>query len=252
MTNVTPSMPTAEIGFLPELEFSYTEAMNSLATNLSFCGDHLHTLLITSRYAYEGKSFVSMNLMRTLASLGKRVVLLDADLRRSKMMSLYRIRFSTERNMGLAHYLAGMCEMQDIVYETNLPNAYLIPIGREVGSSLQLLSSKRLPELIERLRASFDMVLVDTPPAGMIVDALEIAKHCDGTLMVVRYNRGRKQDLVELVESINKTGCPVIGNVLNQVDFRSFTSRTHYYRSERYSSYYKRGYGLYTVSKKKK
>lgn len=244
-------MPCLEIGYLPKLDFAENEAFNTLATNLSYCGSDIKTILITSRYAYEGKSFTSMNLMRTLASLQKRVVLLDADLRRSQIMSQHEIRFQGESRYGLAHYLAGMCEMNDIVYQTNISNAWLIPIGREVSSSLQLLSSDRMRPLMEALRQHFDVVIVDAPPAGVIVDAVEMAKYCDGTLMVVSYNRGRRKDIGEVINDIRKTGCRVLGAVLNNVNFRSFTSQKYYYRSERYATYYKKGYGAYTPPKKK-
>lgn len=242
-------MAYLEIGFLPKLEFSCNEALNTLATNLSYCGDDVKTILITSRYAYEGKSFMGMNLMRTLTTLGKRVVLVDADLRRSKIMSQHQIHFTSEQHFGLAHYLAGMCEMEDVVYQTNITGAYLVPIGREVSSSLQLLSSNRMHPLMQTLRENFDVVLIDAPPAGVIVDAVELAKYCDGALVVVSYNRGRRKDITEVVNAIRKTGCPVLGSVLNNVDFRSFTSRNHYYKSERYASYYKRGYTAYDVQK---
>ena len=238
-----------EIGHLPKLEYASNEALNTLATNLSYCGDNIKTIMITSRYAYEGKSFVSMHLMNTLASLGKSVVLLDTDLRRSKMMSQYQMRFADDMHYGLAHYLSGKCEMEAVVYETNVENGYVIPIGREVNSSLQLLSSERMPVLMEALRREFDVVLVDTPPAGVIVDALEMAKYCDGALLVVCYNRGRRKDVDEIAKSISKTGCPVLGSVLNNVDFKSFTSRNHYYKSERYATYYKRGYAAYSPVK---
>ena len=170
-------MPYLEIGYMPQLDFAYNESLNTLATNLNYCGDDIKTILITSRYADEGKSFLSMNLLRTLTSLQKRTVLVDADLRRSRIMSQYQIHFGDENRYGLAHYLAGQCEMKDVVYQTNLENGWMIPIGREVSSSLQLLTSKRMAPLMEQLRQNFDTVIVDAPPGGMIVDAVEIAKH---------------------------------------------------------------------------
>ena len=244
-------MKRVDILRLPELEFAGNEAMNTLATNLFYCGDNIHTIMLTSRYAGEGKSFVAMNLLRTIASLQKRVVLVDTDLRRSRMVSRYRLRFDSKESHGLAHYLAGRCELNDIVYETNIPNAYVVPIGREVESSLQLFSSSRMPEMMERLKDEFDFVLMDTPPAGVVVDALEIAKYCDGALVVVSYNRGRKRDITEVVASIRNTGCPVLGSVLNNVDFGSYTNRKYYYKSERYSSYYHGEYRPYHEPSKK-
>lgn len=244
-------MKTIEFANFPTQSFAYAEAMNTLATNLSFCGDNVKTVLLTSRFAGEGKSFVAMNLMRTLASLQKRVVLLDADLRRSRIVTNYMGRTPDGNMDGLAHYLAGHVEMDDIVYATNFTNAYFIPIGREVSSSLQLLSSNRLQTLMDALRASFDVVLIDTPPVGMIVDALEMAKYADGAMIVVGYKRGRKQEIKDIVSTVQKTGCPVLGAVMNNVNFDTLANRQYYYRSERYFSYYKhKNYYGYSQTRK--
>ena len=231
-------MNTLKLTNLPNLDFACNEAMNTLATNLLYCGDNVKTVMLTSRYADEGKSFITMNLMRTLASLGKRVCLVDVDLRRSRLASYYGIRFEQGHNNGLAHYLAGICEMQDVVYQTNVENAYMVPVGREVKSSLQLLSSARMKPLMEALANEFDIVLMDTPPVGVIVDGLEMAKYCTGALLVVSANRGRKKDIADVARAIENTGCPVLGSVLNNVEFKAFTNRKYYYKSERYSSYY--------------
>lgn len=91
---------------------------------------------------------------------------------------------------------------------------------------------------MDRLTTEYDVVLIDTPPAGVIVDALEIAKYCDGALIVVSYNRGKKQEIGDLKKSIERTGCKVLGAVLNNVDFDAYSNRKYYYKSERYSSYY--------------
>lgn len=234
-------MNTLEITRLPSLSYACNEAMNTLATNLFYCGDNTKVIMLTSRYANEGKSFLSINLMRTLASLGKSVVLLDTDLRRSRLVSHYGIRFHGDKNKGLAHYLAGLSEMGDVVYRTNIENAYMVPIGREVRSSLQLLSSSRMKPLMDVLTQEFDIVLVDTPPVGVIVDGLEMAKHCTGALLVVSEGHGHKRDIAEITRQIKQTGCPVMGAVLNNVEFGSFANRKYYYKSERYSSYYPGG-----------
>ena len=238
-------MKRIEIGRLPKLNFVSNEAMNTLATNISYCGDNIRTILVTSRYAFEGKSYMAMNLMRTIASLQKRVVLLDTDLRCSRLVGNYMMRFPDKEYMGLAQYLAGMCEIEDIIYETNVDNGFFIPIGRKVSSSLQLLSSVRMAALMKYLADHFEMVVVDTPPAGIIVDALEVAKYCDGAVLIVGYNRGHRQDVADVTAAIQKTGCPVLGAVLNNVDFGTLTSRKYYYRSEKYYSYYHSAYNPY-------
>lgn len=222
----------------PELDYSATEAMNTLCTNISYAGSEMKTILLTSRYDREGKSFVAMNLLRSMAQLQKKVVLLDADMRRSSVMGRFRLRFLEGKTNGLAQYLAGMCPMEDIVYETNISNAYLVPMGREVLNSLQLLNSPEMPKLMEYLRENFDIVLVDTPPAGVIVDAIDMARYCDGSLIVVSYKRGKRKDIVDVRNMLAKTGCKVLGVVMNNVEFKTLSSRKYYYRSERYSAQY--------------
>ena len=223
----------------PTLDYACNEAMNTLCTNLFYCGDDIRSVLFTSRYEQEGKSSITINVMRTLASFGKRVVLVDADLRCSTLARRYRFSYEKRDAMGLAQYLAGMCPLEDVVYQTNLPNAYILPAGREVLSSLQLLASPRYGEMMRVLQEEFDVVLVDSPPAGVIVDAVEIAKYCDGAIIVVGYNKGRKKDIGDVASNIAKTGCKVLGAVMNGVDFDSFRNRRYYYRSERYSAYYR-------------
>ena len=99
--------------------------------------------MMTSCHASEGKSFITMNMMRTFARLGKRVVLVDADLRRSMLLARYGGRVHKGVQFGLAHYLAGMCSAEDVLYETNIPGAYMVPVGREVNNSLSLLTTQQ-------------------------------------------------------------------------------------------------------------
>ena len=231
-------MNQINISRFPKLDYACNEAMNTLCTNLFYCGDEIHSVLITSRYEQEGKSSVAMNMLRTLSSFGKRVLLVDADLRCSSLARRYRFDFQYAEAFGLAQYLAGMCALEDAVYSTDLPNAFLLPAGREVLNSMQLLTSPRYAEMMAYLREHFDAVLVDSPPAGVIVDALEISKYCDGAIIVVAYNKGRGQDIGEVTASIQKTGCRVLGAVMNGVNLKSFRNRRYYYRSGRYSSYY--------------
>ena len=222
-----------------KLDYACNEAMNTLCTNLFYCGDNIRSVLVTSRHEQEGKSSVAINMLRTIAGCGKRVVLVDADLRRSVLASRYRFSYPKAASKGLAEYLAGMCALEDVLYETNIENAFIVPAGREVLNSLQLLSSPRYKAMIDRLSGSYDVVLVDTPPAGIIVDAIEIAKHCDGALLVVACNTGRRQEIDEVAQSIRRTGCKMLGAVLNNVNLGTFQNRRYYYRSGRYSSYYR-------------
>lgn len=233
-------MNKVNIASFPALDYACSEAMNTLCTNLFYCGVNIKSILFTSRYEQEGKSCIVMNVMRTLASYGKRVVLVDADLRCSALARRYRFTYEQKKAPGLAQYLAGMCTLDEALYRTNLSGAYILPAGREVLNSMQLLASARYAEMMTYLRAHFDVVLVDTPPAGMIVDALEIAKYCDGAIIVVGYNKGRGQDIGEVAANVAKTGCKVLGAVMNGVNLKSFRNKRYYYRGKHYSTYYRR------------
>ena len=232
-------MKSVSISHFPPLSYACSEAINTLCTNLSFSGENVKKIMVTSCHASEGKSYLTMNTMRTLAKLGKRVVLVDADLRRSAIQSKYGIQYPDDERQGLAHYLAGMAREEDVIYGTDIEGAYLIPIGRGVSNSLQLLNSPRLKVLLDWLGENCDYVLVDAPPVGTIIDAAQIAKYCDGTVLVVNFNSVRRQELIDAKNQLEQTGCPVLGAVLNQVEMDKYSSKKYYYRSYYYSNYEK-------------
>lgn len=250
-TPAIKSAPTGnylEVSNFPQLDYVCNEAMNTLCTNLSYCGKDIRKIMITSRYAGEGKSYIAMNLLRTFSQLGKRTVLIDVDLRASGIQSDYRLRYSTQSHYGLSEYLSGICGLEEAVYQTNLPNTYMIPAGHEAPNPLQLLDTRLMGELIEQLAEQFDVVLVDTPPVGVLADAVALAKFCDGALLVVGYCKGKQQEIGDAVENIKQTGCKVLGAVFNGVKFNSMSNRHYYYSSERYASHYNKRY--YTRKKK--
>ena len=219
------------------LDYAANEAINTLCANLTFSGAGIKKIMITSSQASEGKTLTTMNMMRTFAALGKTVVYVSGDLRRSPIVQTYGIRFEGEDTVGITHYLAGMASASEVVYQTNIPGAYLVPVGRDVSNSLSLLSTPRLPALLDYLASAFDIVLVDSPPIGVIIDAAEIAKSCDGTVLVVNYNSVRRRELSEARRQIERAGCPVLGAVLNEVPMDSYTNR-RYYNQGYYSQYY--------------
>ena len=224
------------INRLGKLDYQATEAINTLTTNLSFVGGNMKKILITSSQPQEGKSFVSINLMRSLASMGMNVVLVDADIRASALQGTYDIQIcmpGMEKYRGLTGYLFGRCEIEDIIAQTNIPNAYMILAGRTVTNSLPLFNTDRLEVLLDKLAEAFDVVLVDTPPIGTIIDAAKISTLCDGTLFVVQSGADTVVELKEAAAQIEKSGCPIIGYVLNKFDDKKhggrYYSRTPYY-----------------------
>ena len=142
---------------------------------------------------------------------------------------------------GFAHYLAGHCELGDCIYETNMYGACIIPAGRDISSPMTLIDTPYFGEMLDHLAPQFDLVLIDTPPVGVVVDAAEIAKRCDGAVLVVNYNATRRRELVEAKRQMEQSGCPIIGCIINKVTFDTLSAKK-YYNKAYYSHYYKSGY----------
>ncbi len=236
-------MRKIEITRFPELDYVSAEGLNTLVTNLSYCGQDVRRIMVTSRYAGEGKSYVTMNLLRTFARMGRKVIVVDTDLRASGIQLDYHLRTNNGEIVGLSEYLSGKNEFDDVIYETNIPGAYIIPAGHEAPNPLQLLDTDRMKKLMENLLKTYDLVLVDTAPVGVLVDAVAIAKFCDGALLVVSYGQGKQKEISEAVEHIKQTGCKMLGAVLNEVKFKKLSNKHYYYSSRRYSGYYRKRYG---------
>ena len=222
-------MVNMEIRRLALTEYPITDALDTLCTNLSFVGE-MKRVLLTSCRPQEGKSYVAMHMMRTMATrLGMHVVLMDADIRSSTLRGTYGIRVNSDDTyLGLTGYLSGRCSMEEIVGRTNIPGADLILAGKTVMNSLLLYNSSRMQELFERLASQYDAVLVDAPPVGTIIDAAKLATLCDGALFVVESGM-RAHRLKEAVAQIEKANCPVIGYVLNKFKGRSSEGEGYYY-----------------------
>ena len=221
-----------------EMPYDVNEAMKLLRTNLQFCGKDKKVIMITSTLADEGKSTVSMNLCRSLAQLGSRVVLLDADMRKSVLAD----RFTKERNLpGLSHLLSGRNGLEDVLMETDMDNFHMILAGRVPPNPAELLSSARMQKLIEICREEYDYVIVDCPPINLVVDAAIVAPLCDGIVMVVSSGNVPYRLAQGALDQLQATGCPVLGAVLNMVDQKN---EKYYYRKGYYSKgYYQKYYG---------
>ena len=237
---------TLVINAFPQLDYAVVEATNTLWTNLSYTGTDVKSIAFTSCRPDEGKSFVVMNLAKIIAGTGKRVLVVDADLRKSVIAGLYRIKSLSGYILGLAHYLSGQCRMEHIVYETNLYNLSMVLAGHEVLDSFALLNSAHFPALMEKLRREYDVILVDTSPVGTIIDAAIISRSCDGVAIVVKENVVTRRELAEARGQIEKVGGRVLGAVLNDVEFSSFGIRKNYYKA--YYKYDSSHYGYYRAN----
>lgn len=232
-------MKRAAINQMKPLDYAGEEAMNTICTNLAFSGRNLKKIVFTSNVQSEGKSWMAMHILENLAKRGRRVVLLDADMRRSFMMQRYKVDVTGEV-LGLAHYLTGQCELGDIIYQTNLYGACIIPAGRDVTNPVSLVDTPYFTQMLDLLSEQFDMVIVDAPPIGMVIDAAEIAASCDGTVMVIEYNKTRLREVRECKRQMEQSGTPVLGCIINKVNFASISAKKYYNKS--YYSHYRSGY----------
>lgn len=218
----------------PRLDYQSNESINTLCTNLFFAGGDYKKLMLTSCRPGEGKSFVGMNLMRSLANMGMRVVLVDADIRASKLQNTYGIVPETDLSMkyqGITRYLTGKCSVDDILIQTDIPNAYMVLAGKTVNNSMPLLNTMRMRQLLDNLADRFDIVLIDTPPVGTVIDAARILDSCDGVIFVIQSEAIRPRELQIALMQIQKTGKPLLGTVLNQFDDKKYGDKYYYYNS---------------------
>ena len=216
------------------LDYAGEESINTICSAIMFTGKNMKRIAVTSHAPNNGKTFVAVQIARSMAERGKKVLLIDADLRRTVMRGQYRM---TRTPAGLAHYLSGQCALEDAIYSSNIPNFFLLPAGQIVQTPLPLLTSPDFGELMERVDQLFDMVIVDTPPVGVVIDAAEIAKHCDGSLIVVEYNRQTKGSLRYVQRMMAQTEKPIIGCVINNFAMKGLYQKKYYYNYGAYRYY---------------
>lgn len=223
----------AEIRGNLTLDYAGDEVINAICSSIAFAGKKIKRIAITSNDANNGKTFLAIRIAYGMARRGKTVLLIDGDLRKSVLINQYGIVHTKE---GLSHYLSGQSELDRVIYQTNIPNLYLLPVGKLVQAPLSLLTSEEFDQLMEIAGKEFDAVIVDTPPVGVVIDAAEIAKRCDGSLLVLGYNKITKDVLKKLVRTMEQTQTPVIGCIINNVTMSKLDRK-------RYN--YEYGYGYY-------
>ncbi|MBO6016022.1 MAG: CpsD/CapB family tyrosine-protein kinase, partial [Lachnospiraceae bacterium] len=139
---------TLQIEKLKELDYAKKEAYNSLRTNLQFCGDDIKTILLTSCTPNEGKSTIAMMLGQSIADSGQKVLVIDADLRKSVLVGRHGIKGESEIK-GLSHYLSGQEKLESVIYNTNIKNMDMILAGPVAPNPTRLLGNKYFEKLIE-------------------------------------------------------------------------------------------------------
>ena len=166
-------MQTINIERLRKLDYRANEAYKNLRTNIQLCGSDIKVIMLTSTTPGEGKSTVSFNLAVSLAEAGKKVIFIDADLRKSVLVGRYKINTSVK---GLTHFLSGINKFEEVMYATNVENFNVVFSGPVPPNPTELLGNKVFKTLIKVLRDLYDYIIIDTPPIGSVIDSAIVAQ----------------------------------------------------------------------------
>lgn len=202
---------------LPELSASLSESFNTLSTTLFLRHGGKKKLLIASAQSGDGKTFAALHMLRTMARLGKKVLFLDADLKRSSFLADYFFPEDGTKLPGLIDFLDGKAEKSEIVYKTSVEKTYILPSGGRSEYSLALLNKQKFCALLAALAEEFDYILIDSSAVLEAIDAAQIAQYCDGVLLIVKFNALKRADLLKTKERLSLSNCPILGAVLNKV-----------------------------------
>jgi len=222
---------------LPKSQMS--EAFRALRTSLllSQANHPPQVILVTSALPREGKTIAAANLAVTLAQLGDKTVLVDADLRKPGVGRL--LNLASGKYAGLSSYLAGVSSLDLVsVPHPTIPNLVAIPTGPLPPNPADLLSSHKLVEAIAELRTKFKFIVIDSPPIMAATDAVILSVQTDGVLLVVRSGETPKEAFTRTRDLLHSVKCRILGVVLNAVD----SGAPDYYYSYRYYPY-SYGYG---------
>lgn len=241
-------MKTVKFGKLKEQKYAMKESLRALKTNIQFCGDDIQTIVVTSAMPNEGKSTVTMDLARSLTESGKRVLLIDTDMRKSVYVGRLR---ATARDgdeiYGLSHFLSGQKRLEDVLYGTEIPGLFMIFAGPSVPNPTEILEKNYFIELLKFAKEHFNYVLLDCAPIGAAIDAAVIAKHCDGAILVISQGMASSRMIQNVKKQLEVSGVRILGAVLNKVKMKKNS-----YESGYYGSYYGGYYGSYYGRKEEK
>lgn len=240
----------------PVTSFMYTESINKLAGRVARRMHHGEkVLMVTSLLENEGKSTVAVNLALSMARKGKRVLLIDCDLRKPACSVILG---SSLKTFGTAEVLTGEASLQNCVRKLDNSGLYLLSARKSLRTATDLVSSAAAGDMLRKAAAAFDFVVVDTPPMSMAPDAECLSEYADAALMVVRQNAADADDLNAALLILEKAKTHLLGCVLNNVygpagfaPAFSYGAYGRYGRYGKYGKYGRYGYGRYGYGKRK-
>jgi capsular exopolysaccharide synthesis family protein len=249
-TGIKIERTTPNIPVLDEPHSIISESYRMLQANLNFISPdrELKVIVVTSAVSKEGKSKVSANLAVAIAELGKRVLLVDADLRHPRQHQIWDLNYELNPK-GLSDVIVNQAEWEWAV-RTVVPNLDILPSGVIPPNALALLGSKRMNFLVAEFRKNYDFVIFDTPSLLLVADALTLSKVTDGILMVVRPGTIDTVSITAVQELLFKSGQNVLGLVANDVNIREEPD-SYFHHAKAYSYKEKKKNPKKLLSKKK-
>lgn len=204
-----------------------SEAYRTLRTNIDFSSidEELRVLMLTSAGPGEGKSTTTTNLAVAYAQADRKVLLIDADLRKPTMHQT----FLKSNRLGLTNILTGRVNSNEAIVETHISNLDLLPSGPIPPNPSEILASKRMSALLEEMKQSYDIILIDTPPALAVTDAQIVATKCDGVILVIQAGSVKKEAAIRVKSSLEHVKARILGVVLNNVDRKQGEGYYYYY-----------------------
>ncbi|WP_404427705.1 CpsD/CapB family tyrosine-protein kinase [Ureibacillus chungkukjangi] len=205
-----------------------SEQYRTIRTNINFSmpDRDFKTILVTSAGPGEGKSTSSANLAGIYAQEGKRIILVDADMRKPTT----HYTFKLTNSYGLSGVLTRQCELNDAIQKTDIEGLFVLPSGAIPPNPAELLDSNRMNQLISELQEQFDLIIFDTPPVLSVTDSQILSNKCDATILVINSGFTPKETAVKAKETLIQSKANVIGVILNNF----ILEKDHYY----YYQYY--------------
>ncbi len=197
-----------------EIDSSIVEAYRTLRTNILFCNSETKVITVTSSDEGDGKSTVSFNIALGLAQINKRVLYIDADMRKSRFVQKH---VGVAEIKGLSHFLSAQAKVDDIVYETDVDGLFVIFAGIFPPNPAELLLGKVFGEFVAEARENFDYVIIDAPPIGLVSDATICAVNSDGVIFVVNSENTSFTNAKNAKRALDDTGAKILGCVLNGI-----------------------------------
>lgn len=223
-----------EIVILDNAKSPVAEAFRALRTNVTFT-QNTKTILITSSRMGEGKSYVAANLAATIAKTDKKVIIVDADMRKGRQNKI----FGLENKRGLSNYLANceetkvdIGEVTSYIKTTKVPNLHLMTSGSRPSNPAELLSAPKIKGLLSVLGEIYDIIIIDGTPSSIIADSVVISRFTDFTMLVTAYKTSKLEEVKKLIKSFEQVGTRLNGAVLNKYPLTKEGYTSSYYYSE--------------------